>query len=834
MKPWAAFSFVAIICLTFGAGPVAAQTTSQSVRVLDDVVGQFNSLTQRADAMGFELYGPDPSQCRHMQAVLRVDAADGTPYLLVSRNGDNSWHCPTGSERSNIYIVRMGSRDKHGERMRSNRLRRGSETTDTPPDTNDRVVRSLLFDGTSEWPNYGHPAGMQQVGNIVAVALEKPHDGNPSTKILFMDVSDPEYPVMLDNSFDPPMDGAGVLALTTCGSGRAGLPCATGHYLMMVTGGDNHELLFFESDRGDLKSPDLSWTLLYRWQKDELLGGAKWPDAAHQTLHFLRQKDGTLFLAGARSEGTVEGYFGDDYIDLYEVGFNGATIELTQRSTRHMISHPTGEGIYDPEGQEVLYGARLASFAAASGFHITPTGELLFYATEHDNDGPEGSNDRGSVKMGEWRHVDMFRPGSPALLPTLTAPDALTVDEGSSIPVTATAAAPIARPWIELFEGVGFAGRFLVVDHPDVFKDDFHNFKLLDRGFLFDPFRFDNLARSWRWFAPSSCAIRANDEPFGEPDFPGPRTRTLIGTGVRQTERDLAGVAPDAAPGDMDQAVSSAQFGLACAGYYAAQFTVRWDLDFDGAKETTGNAVTLSALNLNGPSNLELAIDTRHPIDGLEATKNIPVVVQNVSPAIGSWTLLDAAGRRIGVDVPFALINRPVRGLATFTDAGRLDTHSAEVAWGDGSVSRSFTRFEDSLGGMVGQLEAQKAYTVPGTYSPVVLVSDFEGGSGSATASLKVLSPADALKDAIAMLDALIATTSDPARAYLLAARRSLVGAGQAGTASGAQEKIDRELVVAAAAQLRNAARYLDRASALIDVAVLEAILEEIAAALAG
>jgi len=833
MRAWVAFLFVASISLTFGPGPVAAQTTAQSVRVLDDVVGQFNSLTQRADAMAFELYGPDPSQCRHMQAVLRVDAPDGTPYLLVSRNGDNSWHCPTGSETSNVYIVRMGSRDKHGERMRSNRLRRGQETTDTPPEATDRVVRSLLFDGTSEWPNYGHPAGMQQVGSVVAIALEKPHDGNPSTKILFMDVSDPENPVMLDNSFDPPMDGAGVLALTSCGTGRAGLPCATGHYLMMVTGGDNRELLFFESDRGDLKSPDLTWTLLYRWHDEELLGGAKWPDAGHQTLHFLRQKDGALFLAGARSEGTIEGYYGDDYIDLYEVGFNGSTIELTQRSTRHMISHPTGEGIYDPASKEVLYGERLASFAAASGFHVTPMGELLFYATEHDNDGPEGSNGHPSVKMGEWRHVDMFRQGSPALLPTLTAPDALTVDEGSSIPVTAAAGPPIARPWIEFFEGIGFAGRFLVVDQPDVFKDDFHNFKLLDRGFASDPLRFDNLARSWRWFAPLSCAIRANDEPFGVEDFPGPRTRTLIGTGFKQTDRDLGQVAPDAASGDMDQAVSSAQFGLACANYYAAQLAVRWDLNFDGVKETTGSSVTLSALNLNGPSNLELAIDTRHPIDGLEAAKNIAVTVKNVNPVIGSWLLLDAAGRRISVDVPFALVNRPVRGLATFTDGGRLDTHSAEVSWGDGAVSRSFTTFVDSVGGVVGQLEAQKAYTVPGSYTAGVLVSDYDGGSGAAAAPIKVLTPADALKDAIAMLDALIASTTEPARTYLLAARRSLVGAGVSGSASGAQAKIDRELVVAAAAQVRNAARYLDRASTLVNVTVLEAILEEIAAALA-
>ena len=831
MKSLTAFLPVVIITLILGAHTVSAQKPSQAIRLLDDVVGQFNALAQRPDAMGFELHGPDPSQCRHMQAVIRVDAPDGTPYLLVSRNGENdSFYCG-GSEQSNIYVVRMGSRDTHGERMRSNRLHLGMETTDTPPDTNDRAVRSVLFDGTTEFPHYGHPGGMQQVGSIVALALEAGKDGNPTTKIIFMDVSDPQYPKLLNNSFDPPTAKAGVVGLTPCGSGREGLPCATGRYLMLITGGSNEELLFFESDRSDLTSNDLKWTPLYTWKKTELLGGATWPDN-HQTLHFLRQKDGALFLAGARSDGTVEGFYGDDYIDLYEVTLNGAKVELTHRSTRHMISHPTGEGDYVAPFKEVLYGARLASFAAASGFHVTPKGELLFYATEHDNDGPTGSNNRGSVKMGEWRHIDMFQPGSPAFLPNLTAPDALTVDEGGSVPITAAAAPPLARPWIQFFNHTGFGGRFVVVDHADASKDDFQDFSLLDRGHLLDLTRFTDRASSWRWFAPQQCAIRANEHSTGDPAFPGPRTRTLFGTGVSRADADLRGVTPDNAPGDMYETVSSAQFGSACSSYYAAALSVRWDLDFNGTKETTGNDVRLSALNLNGPSNLSLAIETRHPVDGLVTTKDIAVDVRNVSPVVASWTLLDPAGRRIGVDVPFALIKRPVRGLATFTDAGRLDQHSAQIEWGDGSVSQSFTRFEDSVGGVVGELEAQRAYVTPGTYSARVAVSDYEGGTGAATTAIKVVSPADALKEAIALLDALIASTPEPARNYLLAARRALTGAGLAGTASGAQTKIDRELVQAAAAHLRNAVKYLERASSLADVALIQAILEEIAASL--
>ena len=84
-----------------------------------------------------------------------------------------------------MHIVKMGSRDKDGERMRSNRLRRNSETTDTPPETTDRVVRTILFDGTTEWPHYDHPGGMQQIGDIVVLALEAGQGGQPSTKILF-------------------------------------------------------------------------------------------------------------------------------------------------------------------------------------------------------------------------------------------------------------------------------------------------------------------------------------------------------------------------------------------------------------------------------------------------------------------------------------------------------------------------------------------------------------------------------------------------------------------------------------------------------------------------
>jgi len=187
MKPGMALSVLAAVLILTGAPRgAAAQGTKQTVRFVPDVLGQFSALTQRADAMGFELYGPDPSQCDHMQAIVRVDAADGTPYFLVSRStqdeGTNPL-CEGGSTHSNIYVVKMGSRDKTGERLRSNRLARYKETTDTPPDPADKVVGTILFDGSSEWPHYDHPGAMQLVGNVMALALEAGQSGQPQVPV---------------------------------------------------------------------------------------------------------------------------------------------------------------------------------------------------------------------------------------------------------------------------------------------------------------------------------------------------------------------------------------------------------------------------------------------------------------------------------------------------------------------------------------------------------------------------------------------------------------------------------------------------------------------------
>ena len=79
---------VLVLSIAGGAGVQVAQAQVQMPRFAPDVVAQFNALSKRPDPMGFEIAdGPDLPQCRHHQALIRTEAADGTPYFLVTRSG---------------------------------------------------------------------------------------------------------------------------------------------------------------------------------------------------------------------------------------------------------------------------------------------------------------------------------------------------------------------------------------------------------------------------------------------------------------------------------------------------------------------------------------------------------------------------------------------------------------------------------------------------------------------------------------------------------------------------------------------------------------------------
>jgi hypothetical protein len=661
-----------------------------------------------------------------------------------------------GDGPGNLLIVRMGSRPKDGERLRSNRLVRNTETEDSTPNSADEVVKLITFDGTGGWPSFGHPGGMQVIGDVLAVALEHPYlqsdiDANLNA-IQFIDVSNPENPVPL-KLFRFPVDDdatAGVVAIT---------PIAGGKHLMIITGKDGQKVRVFESNGASLKSPLLDWQQKYIWRPSDNPVNPPcwtipatpqtpafswgWPDGgildyAHQQLHFVREggPDGQLYLLGTRNDNALPGPFGDDMIDAYRVTWDGSTFSLGCAAQKHVVTAGSSD-------DSLIFETKTADFQAGGGMYVTPTGELIIYGTEHDNDGPGGT-----VKMAEFRSIDMVRDGSPTLDPTITIAGPYTVPEGGSVGVSATAEAARTKAWVELFADPDYEDRYIVIDYDDWAKDNFENFKALDDA-VFNPLAdgFSDQASSARWFAPEGCTIRLNDDDFSDSSFPGDDTKTLPGEGETVRWDDLSDIDTDDEDSDIADSLTSMQFFDDCGRYYdASRYVVGWDLDSNGSYETTGASFNFSAAALDGPSTQPLRGRVEHPTDGRIGYADSFVSVTNVAPVIGTFGLRDSANREMGPG-DFALLGVPITFHTTFTDPGKPDTHTLTVDWADGTLSlqADLDTFSPATGGFVGSATDVHAYTTSGDFIVFNTITDDDGGLSSSASPLRVMTAEEAL-----------------------------------------------------------------------------------------
>jgi hypothetical protein len=302
---------VAVLSALWFAPVAHAQSNPPEIYFVQDAAAQFNQLALRPEPFGFR--SPDDFSPTlldyHYQGIVRKNGP-GTPYLFVSRNRDGAGY---------LLVVRMGSRDRTGERLRSNRLLHDSLIGGVPtflttlPDARDTTVALVRFDGNNGWPAYKHPGGMQMVGNILAVPLSQPGDGYPALRVAFIDVSNPESP-FITSQFDPDARGS-----TEFGVGEVALapvrnPVGPGvRYIMLLAGENNKNVRLYrsrptntEDGSTDLASPDLVWDEIGLWSGDELddPGADTWPccgSQSHQMFSFVRQQDldGPLFLIGA-------------------------------------------------------------------------------------------------------------------------------------------------------------------------------------------------------------------------------------------------------------------------------------------------------------------------------------------------------------------------------------------------------------------------------------------------------------------------------------------------------------------------------------------------------
>ncbi len=109
--------------------------------------------------------------------------------------------------------------------------------------------------------------------------------------------------------------------------------------------------------------------------------------------------------------------------------------------------------------------------------------------------------------------------------------------------------------------------------------------------------------------------------------------------------------------------------------------------------------------------------------DGNEACDEAaaPIEITNAVPEVGEVSVSDSEPRA-----------RDLTAVATFTDLGVDDTHTATVDWGDGSPPSPATVEGDDTGG--GTVTATHGYTTADTFTVEVCVTDDDGATGCASA----------------------------------------------------------------------------------------------------
>jgi hypothetical protein len=356
-----------------------------------DLVRQFERLAHHGDPLGFHRgAASDADNCRHYQGVARLDAADGTPYFYVTRSGNDPGHpfcwfgddCGADNCPGELLVVRFGSRPRHGERLRSNRLARGRSFEDTPPPPADAAVRSIRFNGVAGWPRYMHPGGFQVLDEVLCIPLSDPMGAGSPSLLCFVDVREREAPQVLKN-----FNFSRVLGVV-----GAGKHPSSGQSLFVVSGEDTDVLDFYAGGE-DIRSPAFGLDYIGTWENPLPCVWRPPPECSMplppvwlkwQNINLLQQADGASFLACSANDGV--GNFGNDWVRLFELDLAPGSISLTLRAERHLyLDEPS-----------------MGDTNAGGAFHVSPGGQLLFYVTEHDNDGEEGS-----IKMGEFRGYDV-------------------------------------------------------------------------------------------------------------------------------------------------------------------------------------------------------------------------------------------------------------------------------------------------------------------------------------------------------------------------------------------------------------------------------------------
>ncbi len=334
-----------------------------------DVYSQFFALDRHGDAMGFYLglFSGD-TKClddcdpcfSHYQGIVRKPGA-GTPFFYVSKNN--------GPE---VLVVQMGSRDTNGERLRSNRLAHGFTTAFTNPAFGDGEIATAdfpYFEFLDAFYGFDHVGGMQAIGDTLVASVE----GGGEGAVVFLDISNPAFPMAYHTRFFPHPNGSNAIARLD-----------DGRYLLLASGGGH---FVYVSNVTDLRDQNL----FFQFVGELNVSGAPF---GYNHISLVKQCDGELYVVGTdRFVGSCAGPLSTAALWRVDLGTNvnvPGSVSVTHLGSIDLNCNNIGEGV-------------TCDFRAAGGTYVSPSGELIIYGTVHQRGDP-------FTAFAEFRRRDVVHP----------------------------------------------------------------------------------------------------------------------------------------------------------------------------------------------------------------------------------------------------------------------------------------------------------------------------------------------------------------------------------------------------------------------------------------
>jgi len=473
--------------------------------VRGSIVEAFNRLRSHGDILAFHLGDyPEPEWDnwwqfhRHWQGVQRIPTGGGQ-YMVATRDDIDGWAWIQPGW-AGFAVVKMASRNDDGLRYRSNRLMPALPFEWTAPPYEDRIqtMKPVSYEDK-------HIGGPQAMGDILITDSEH--------AIYLYDMSDPEHPRRI-GPYDPGRidDSGPILVRPEYGvSAVAIAKLRDGRFLIVVTGGGAKALDFYVSEEADILS---AYSNFDRWERYEVTGdaGLRYHWDNYQSANLVTECDtGDLYLVAAANLDETSNVCppdvpcypdGEDWASLYRIDMkdpNNVALHKVAEFHAYCTFEPWGQpAMCEVDPAYCLRGPRQCNFDAAAGAYVDHRGQLIIYATEHDNQAPSHES-AGSIRMMEFRPV----PHGPC--------------------------EAIEDAWIELFEHEHFAGQGRMIDYRDRNLENYAEYHQVGLEY------FGDQASSARWCIPDGWGYRLYEHSNYEGE-----TLLIVGIGEYRQLPDLA------------------------------------------------------------------------------------------------------------------------------------------------------------------------------------------------------------------------------------------------------------------------------------------------------